>query len=416
MDIAQAIADVKPGFWRFPGGNNLEGASTADRWIWNNTVGPLQSRPGRQGDWGYANTDGLGLKEYLDFIEDVGMEPIMAVWAGYSFGGAVTSTSIQPFIQEAIDQINFVIGDPTQSAAAALRSSLGHPEPYALTYVEIGNEDFADSSGSYASYRWKDFVTTLSTTFPHLNFLATTFVNDPVLSPKTNFWDVHDYNTPSWFFQNAFRFDSFARDGTKYFEGEYAAINTNASNLFGSGPTRLSFPQMQGSAGEAAYMTDLERNADIVFAASYAPMLQSANNFQWTPNLISFDAGNVYLSTSYYVQKLFSLAKGALYLPSTLPSSTGSVHWSVTRSSSSGGQIFIKIVNAGSAAATINVSLPFAVSSSGSAQILSGAMAASNTPTAPQTVVPKTQSFTASKSFSFNAAAFSVNVLTLQAS
>jgi len=211
-----------------------------------------------------------------------------------------------------------------------------------LNYVEIGNEDFADSSGSYASYRWKDFVTTLSTTFPQLNFIATTYVNDPVLSPKTKFWDVHDYNTPSWFFQNAFRFDSFARDGTKYFEGEYAVINTNASNLFGSGPTRLSYPQMQGTAGEAAYMTGMERNADIVFAASYAPMLQSVNNFQWTPNLISFDAGNVYLSTSYYVQKMFSLAKGTLYLPSTLPSSTGSVHWSVTRSSSSGGQVFIK--------------------------------------------------------------------------
>lgn len=413
MDVAQALADTKPAFWRFPGGNNLEGQTIGQRWIWNNTVGSLVDRPGRLGDWGYINTDGLGIKEYLDFIVDAGMQPIMAVWAGYSFGGTVDAADIGPFVQEAIDQINFVIGDPSKSKPAALRASLGHPEPYELHYVEIGNEDFF-ATDTYLAYRWQDFVGNLSAAFPQLNFLATTMTFDPVLTPGPKFYDVHVYNTPSWFVQNAFVYDGFERNGTKYFEGEYAAISTNANDLFGTpADGRFNFPEMQSSTGEAAFMTGLERNSDIVFAASYAPLLQNINNFQWTPNLIGFDAANVYLSTSYYVQKMFSLNKGEEFLPSTLPNADGSVHWSVVRSPSTK-QVFIKVANAGTEGASIAFSLPFSVSSTGNMEVLSGAMTESNTPSAPATIVPKTSSFRAGKSFTFDAPAFSVSVLTLQ--
>ncbi|KAI5118901.1 hypothetical protein M0805_002817 [Coniferiporia weirii] len=413
VDIAQALADMKPAFFRFPGGNNL-GQTIGGRWIWNNTVGPLVDRPGRLGDWGYINTDGLGLKEYLDFIEDEGMQSIMAVWAGYSFGGTVAEADITPYVQEAIDQINFVIGDPATSKAAALRASLGHPEPYPLKWVEVGNEDFF-AADTYADYRWSNFVGNLSAAFPQLQFLATSDTFDPVLTPSPELYDIHVYQTPTWFAQNSFIYDGFERNGTKYFEGEYAAVSTNANDIFGTpADGRFSYPVMSGSAGEAAFMTGLERNSDIVFAASYAPLLQSVDDFQWTPNLISFDAGNVYLSSSYYVQKLFSLSKGTEYLPSTLPAVNGTVFWSVTRDTSTR-EVFIKVVNTASDTAQVSLKLPFDVSSHATAQLLDGGATggnASNTPATPSAAVPKTTTLSAGKNFDYTAPGFSVSVLT----
>ncbi|PPQ90525.1 hypothetical protein CVT25_015815 [Psilocybe cyanescens] len=388
-DIAEALAEMGPSFFRLPGGNNLEGQTAATRWQWNATVGPILSRPGRVGDWGYANTDGLGLFEYLNWCEDVGMQPIMA--------------------------INFVVGDPTKSAAAALRSSLGHPEPFTLNFVEVGNED--NFAASTYTYRWHDFVTALKAQFPNIHFIATSIAFNPVLSPVPTEYDVHVYQSPTWFAQNSFYYDGFQRNGTKYFEGEYAAISTNASNLFGAiGTGRFTFPTMQGSAGEAAFMTGLERNSDIVFAASYAPLLGHVINNQWTPNLLAFDAGNVYRSTSFYVQKLFSLNRGDSYIPSTLPSKTGTLFWSVVRKTS-GNQIIIKVSNTAASAATLTFVLPFnTVSSTGTAQVLTGAGTASNTPTNPNLIVPVTGNITTGKTFNYNAPAVSVSVLTFTAS
>lgn len=418
VDIATALSEMGPSFFRFPGGNNLEGQIVSQRWQWNATVGPLVNRPGRVGDWGYTNTDGLGLLDYLNWIEDVGnMEPIMAVWSGFALGGtSVAENQLAPYIQQAIDQINFVVGDPTRSAPAALRSSLGHPAPFKLQYVEIGNEDFF-ASNTY-TYRWRDFVGNLTAAFPNIHFLATSDVGSPVLTPNPGFWDVHVYQTPTWFANNSFFYDSFARDGTRYFEGEYAAISTNSSDIFGSPATgRLTFPTMQSSSGEAAFMTGLERNSDIVFAASYAPLLNHVNNSQWTPNLVSFDAGNVYRSTSFYVQKLFSLNRGNQYLPSTLPSSTGTIFWSVVRKTSvSPNQIIIKVANTVSASRTLTFVLPFNVASSGTAQVLTGAQTASNTPSNPNAVVPTTHRITTGNTFSYAAPGFSVSVLTLTVS
>ncbi|KAI0372021.1 glycoside hydrolase family 51 protein [Pilatotrama ljubarskyi] len=414
IDIAETLAEMGPSFFRFPGGNNL-GQTTATRWQWNATVGSLLDRPGRVGDWGYVNTDGLGLLEYLQFFEDVGMEPIMAVWSGeyfvrcYSLGGtSLAENQLAPYIQQAIDQINFVIGDPAKSAPAALRASLGHPEPFALRFVEVGNE-------SGYPYRWHDFVTKLQAEFPQIRFIATTNAWDPILSPTPQSYDVHVYQTPNWFYQNAFYYDGFQRNGTTYFEGEYAAISTNPNDIFGSvSDGRLAFPTMQSASGEAAFMTGLERNSDIVFAASYAPLLQHVNSTQWTPDLVSFDAGSVIKSTSFYAQKLFATNKGDQYLASTLPTQGGTLHWSVTRSSTSG-QTFIKVANAGASAQSITFQLTqfSSVSSTGTLQLLTGAETASNTPEAPQTVVPKTSSIRTGKTFTYNAPAFSVSVITV---
>jgi len=162
-------------------------------------------------------------------------------------------------------------------------------------------------------------------------------------------------------------------------------------------------------------MTGLERNSDIVFAASYAPLLGHVTNNQWTPNLLGFDAGSVYRSTSFYVQKLFSQNRGDQYLPSTLPSSTGTVFWSVVRKTSTN-QLIIKISNTAATASRLTFNLPFSnVATTGTAQVLTGTATASNTPASPNLITPQTSSITTGKSFSYNAPAVSVSVLTFTA-
>ncbi|KAJ3571269.1 hypothetical protein NP233_g3865 [Leucocoprinus birnbaumii] len=403
-DIASALAELGPGFWRFPGGNNLEGQTVAQRWQWNATVGPLTSRPGRQGDWGYINTDGLGLFEYLLWCEDLGMEPIMAVWSGFALGGtSIAQGQLGPYIQQAIDQINFVIGG-TNTAPGQLRASLGHPNPFKLNFVEIGNED--NFAANTYTFRWTTIVNSLKAAFPQLHFIATTLVNNPVLNPKPTEYDVHVYQTPTWFAQNVFFYDDFARDGTKYFEGEYAAISTNPNDIFGSpSDGRLVFPTVQSAVGEAAFMTGLERNSDIVFAASFAPLLGHVTNNQWTPNLLAFDAGAVYRSTSFYVQRLFGQNRGDQYIPSTLPSRTGTAFWSVVRKTSSG-QLVIKISNTATSAARLTFNLAFNnVATTGTATVITGNPTSSNTPTSPNLITPQTSSITTGKSFTYNAPA-----------
>lgn len=413
LDIATTLRDAGPSFFRFPGGNNLEGQIPSQRWIWNNTIGPLTDRPGRQGDWGYINTDGLGLLEYLQFIEDMEMQPIMAVWSGYSLGGeSIPEDGLAPYIQAAKDQIDFVIGDPKTNAMGAKRAALGHPAPFELNYVEVGNEDFFSTT---YPYRWSQYFGNLSQAYPQITFIATGMTFDPPLTPNPPAWDIHVYQTPQWFAQNAFIYDGFERNGTKYFEGEYAAISTNANNLFGSTDQgRLTFPTMQSSAGEAAFMTGFERNADIVFAASYAPLIGNVLNNQWTPNLVGFNGNTVIKSTSYYAQKLFSLNRGDEYLPSTLPDPNGLTFWSVTRNVSTK-EVLIKISNTDTAPSTLTFNLPFKhVASTGTATILTGPATASNTPEEPDTIVPQTSTFEVpGPTFSFTAAPISVNVLSI---
>ncbi|KAJ3795568.1 glycoside hydrolase family 51 protein [Lentinula aff. detonsa] len=415
IDIAETLSAMAPSFFRLPGGNNL-GQTVATRWQWNNTVGPLVERPGRIGDWGYVNTDGLGIFEFLTWCEDLNMQAIMAVWSGFALGGtSIAEDDLGPYIQQAIDQVNFAVGDPTQSDAAALRASLGHPDPFPVAHVEIGNEDFF-AANTY-TYRWNQFSTALQAAFPNLSFLATSDTFNPVLTPNPAEWDIHVYQTPSWFAENSFIYDGFQRNGTHYFEVSFSgeSISTNADDIFGTpADGRLTFPTMQSSTGEAAFMTGLERNSDIVFAASYAPLLNHVVDSQWTPNLVSFDSGNVYPSTSYYVQQLFSLNRGDEYLPSTLPDASGTTFWSVVRRTSvTPNEIIVKVVNTVGTASNVTFQLPFPVEDSATVQLLIGAETDSNTPNAPNTVSPQTSTITVDQTFAYNAPGFSVSALTL---
>ncbi|CAK5283023.1 unnamed protein product [Mycena citricolor] len=345
MDISNALKAMNPSFFRFPGGNNLEGQTASDRWIWSNTVGNIVDRPGRKGDWGYPNTDGLGLYEYLLWIEDMGIEPIMAVWAGFTLDGtALPASALAPYIQEAINQIEFAIGDASTNQYAAIRASMGHPAPFALTYIEIGNEDFFDPA-TYDGYRWTAFYNALNAQFPQLKYIATSATSGSVpavTGSSPQYWDLHEYNNPNFFTFGSYNFDYLLRNGLQFFQGEYAVTTMN--NGVG-----VPYPFIDGSIAEAAYMTGFDRNSDIVFAAAYAPLLNHVSSTQWTPNLITHTPNSLILSTSYYVQQMFGLYTGDTYLNSTTNVAATPVQWSVTKNTKAN-LLYLKAVNTGTSA------------------------------------------------------------------
>lgn len=331
-DIAEAVKGFDPHFLRFPGANNLEGDAIRQRWKWNETIGPLINRPGREDPWGYPQTDGLGLHEYFDWIEDMNLEPILGLYAGYSLADVVVPESdLQPYIDDVINEIEYITGDAS-STYGRLRAQNGRQDPWNLKYVEIGNEDFISelAQTTYDGYRYDLFYKAIKSKFPQLTTIATTKPNE---FPKndTEWWDQHKYLTPSQFIKDFNVYDSYPRNNTKVFVGEYAATN------FDNG-THIQYPTAYSAVSEAVYMLGLERNSDQVVASCYAPILQNVKSTQWYPNMISFDAGSITLSTSYYVQKLFSSSQGnrilslenaefdPLYYVANLNSNSDTVH------------------------------------------------------------------------------------------
>ncbi|KIY68387.1 glycoside hydrolase family 51 protein [Cylindrobasidium torrendii FP15055 ss-10] len=385
IDLAETLAATRPGVWRFPGGNNLEGQTVARRWKWNETIGPLEERPGRRGDWGYPNTDGLGLLEYLDWAEDIGAEPILGVYAGYSLGGeTVPEDAIQAYVDEAIAEIEFVTGDAS-THWGSVRAALGREEPYALRYVEIGNEDFF-APDSYQAYRWAAFANGLEAAYPgKFKYLATTYEDVTSLEPKPAYYDFHQYNNPNWFVEQAVRYDEGVtpRDGTQYFVGEYAVTSNNDGS-------KMAYPTVEAAVGEAAFMTGLERNADVVFAAAYAPTLNHVDDTQWYPDLVSFNAGTVSKSPSYWAQWLFSTNRGTHTLPTSPVSSntTGApLYWSASYNTDAA-VVYLKVSNTDSASINTTITLDgFTQDGDAKVQFFSGAAQDVNTVDAPDAIV-----------------------------
>ncbi|KAF7307530.1 Glycoside hydrolase [Mycena indigotica] len=420
IDLAEALAGTGPAVWRFPGGNNLEGTSIATRWKWNETIGPLESRPGRLADWGYPNTDGLGLLEYLDWAEDLGAEPILGVWDGISTANyselstwsVVPEADLQPFIDDVLAELEFITGDAKSTKGGKLRASLGREEPYALKFIEIGNEDFFQAD-SYSSYRWNAFTTAIAAQYPgKFEFLATTLPST-ALTPAYQKIDFHEYSSPSWFTNNSFMFDDYPRNGTQFFVGEYACTSTNDTNTLGDLPSgRLAYPTLEGSAAEAAFMTGMERNSDVVFASAYAPSFQHIRNFQWTPDIITYDASRLVKSTSYYVQQASQiLFISRTHVLSTTPApspDTAPLFWVASYHNESD-VVFLKVSNTGQTDLVANVFLSTpATSLFGSAVSLSspalsqdpvsGQFNVSNTLDKPNQIIPVSSSF----AFQFN--------------
>lgn len=351
---------MTPSFLRFPGGNNIEGTvDPSNRWIWNNTVGPVQNRPGRQGTWGYPNTDALGLMEYLAWCEDMGMAPVLAVWSGLVLGNVppVTGDALDPYVDEIMNELEFVLGD-SSSQWGALRAQNGHPDPYNVTMIEVGNED--NLSGGCDSYagRFQAIYDAVSKQYPNLQIIAST--TDPSCLPNplpANVWtDIHHYLPPKDFITSFNEFDNYPRTpGYGIFVGEYASTtNDDGAQTY--------WQFMQASCAEAVYMIGMERNSDLVKMASFAPLLEHFDMAEWSPDLFGFDSdpGSITGSTSYWVQNIFSTNRGDTILPVQSDSNFGPVYW--VASSKSGGSgasgYVVKLANYGTGEQDVTITIP----------------------------------------------------------
>ena len=341
IDLMEKLAAMQPTFLRFPGGNYLEGDTIADRFDWKKTIGPLVDRPTHPSPWFYHSDDGMGLLEFLEWCEDLKMNPVLAVYAGYSLRGEhVPADQLQPYIQDALDEIEYVTGGP-DTKWGAQRIKDGHPAPFKLTYVEIGNEDWLDKSGSYEE-RYPPFYNAIKAKYPTLQLIATA----PVKSARMDVLDEHFYVHATQNFHDATHYDKTDRNGPKIFVGEWA--------------TREGFPTPDFGAalGDAAWMTGLERNSDIIVMASYAPLLVRVDpgGMQWETNLIGYNAMQSYGSPAYFAQVLFASYLGDHTLGSKLEGAGPKLFYSITANAAKK-QLYLKLVNASSDAQPIDINL-----------------------------------------------------------
>jgi alpha-L-arabinofuranosidase len=333
IDLMEKLAAMHPAFLRFPGGNYLEGDHIAERYPWRKTIGALVDRETHPSPWGYLSSDGLGLLEFLEWCEDLRMQPVLAVYAGYSLAQEHVSAGadLDPYVQDALDELEYVMGG-TDTIWGAARAKDGHPNPFKLTYVEIGNEDYFDKSGTYDE-RYAQFYKSIKAMYPDLQLIATSAVK----SVRPDVIDEHFYVRATDFFHDTTHYDKADRNGPKILVGEWATRE--------GGPT----PNFGAALGDAAWMTGMERNSDIILMAAYAPLLTNLNAeaMQWQPNLIGYDAQRSYGSPSYYAQVMFANHLGDKTLDTRLQGAGPKFFCSVTKDTSKK-RLYVKLVNASS--------------------------------------------------------------------
>ncbi len=302
-DLAEMLVELNPAFVRFPGGCWVEGDTMKESYRWKETVGPLQERRTQWNIWGYWATHGLGYHEYLQLSEDLKAEPLFCINVGMSHKEVVPMDRMGEYVQDALDAIEYANG-PVTSYWGAMRARNGHPEPFHLKYVEIGNEN----GGRAYLERWPLFHKAIKEKYPDIQLIANEWAGGHPKEPKPDIIDEHYYNTPEFFMRKATMYDNYDRSGSKIFVGEYAVTqNTGKGSL-------------RGAIGEAAFMTGLERNSDIVTMAAYAPLFVHVNHRHWNPDLINYDNSRAYGLPSYYVQQLFAKHRGDEVLPVTVQS------------------------------------------------------------------------------------------------
>ena len=398
----EKMAAMKPAFLRFPGGNYVEGNRIPERFDGKKTLGTPADRPGHLSPWGYPSSDGFGLLEFLEWCEDLHIQPVLAVYAGYSLRGdhIDPGPALQPYVEDALDEIEYLTGTASTKWGGR-RIKDGHPEPFPLQYVEIGNEDFFDKSGSYDE-RFAQFYKAIKLKYPALQLIATTKVkgvNPDVL-------DEHYYRQAEDMYANAGQYDKTDRKGPKIFVGEWATREGT--------PT----PDMNAALGDAAWMTGMERNSDIIVMSCYAPLFVNVEpgGMQWATDLIGYDSLRSYGSPSYYAQVLFSNHVGDEILNGDLQSEDPRVFYSATRDSKSG-TIYLKIVNASTQPLDLTVKPKDSSTLSGSATlwVLKGASPAqTNSIDKPDVIVPSETPFTWGAAQSQHFAPLSVNVIELR--
>ncbi|MDQ2835464.1 MAG: alpha-N-arabinofuranosidase [Acidobacteriota bacterium] len=403
-DLMQKMAAMKPAFLRLPGGNYLEGNDIQDRYDWKQTIGPLVDRPTHPSPWGYQSSDGMGLLEFLEWCEDLKMEPVLAVYAGYSLKGVHITPGpyLAPMVDDALDEIEFVTGD-TGTKWGSVRAKLGHPAPFPLTYVEIGNEDMFDVSGSYEG-RYAQFSKAIKAKYPKLQLIATT----PVKNTRPDVIDDHYYKQASEFFQMADHYDKSDRSGPKIFVGEWATREGSPTTNLGA------------ALGDAAWMTGMERNSDLIVMASYAPLFVNVNpgGMQWSSDLIGYDAASSYGSPSYYAQVMFAQHLGTSVPTSSISGAGERFFYSATNNGGTG-LVDIKLVNASSEPQPLHIHLAGATKVEGRASVttLSGLTTSeTNSIRDPERVVPVTSAVkVAGTEFDHTVPAYSVQVIELNA-
>lgn len=321
-DMIQLLADMKPGFIRFPGGCIVEGRDLAGRYQWKKTIGPIDERHLIVNRWNtefqhrptpdYFQTFGLGFYEYFQLAEDIGAEPLPILNCGmacqFNTAESVALNELDPYVQDALDLIEFANGD-AHTKWGKVRIALGHPAPFHLKMMGIGNENW----GPQYIDRLKIFFDAIKLKYPDFKLVVSSgtdpdgerfdYLNNEERKMGADIIDEHYYRRPEWFLQNASRYDDYPRNGSKVFAGEYAAQSDHTVSVNNKN-------NMATAISEAAFMTGLERNAGVVSMASYAPLFAHADAWQWKPDLIWVNNLQSYGTTDYYVQKLFATNKG----------------------------------------------------------------------------------------------------------
>lgn len=338
-DLAQALFDMKPGVFRFPGGCIVEGTDLESRYQWKNSVGPVENRKLNENRWHYTfdfrfypdyyQSYGLGFFEFFQLCEDFGSEPLPVISCGLAcqfqnenkeagkpdMEAHCPIDNLQPYIQDALDLIEFANGDKS-TKWGKVRAEMGHPEPFNLKFLGVGNEQWDYKDNPVFTERLKKFSAAIRAKYPNIKLIGTTGPDSEgekfnMLQPKmkeigVDLYDEHFYRPESWFLsaENRHRYDKYDRKGPKIFAGEYAC--------HGKGKKWNHF---ETSLLEAAFMTGIERNADVVHMATYAPLFAHVEGWQWRPDAIWFDNLRSFRSVSYYVQQMYSLNKGTNVLP-----------------------------------------------------------------------------------------------------
>ncbi|GAA4748235.1 alpha-L-arabinofuranosidase C-terminal domain-containing protein [Flavisolibacter ginsenosidimutans] len=408
-DLVQLLYDMKPGFIRFPGGCIVEGRDLTNRYQWKATVGPVDARKTLMNRWNvefknkltpdYYQSFGLGFFEYFQLAEDVGAEPLPILNCGmacqYNSGEVVAMNELDPYIQDALDLIEFANG-ATTTKWGKLRADMGHPAPFNLKYMGIGNEQWDEQ---YIE-RYKQFHAVLKQKHPEIKLVSAAgpspdgklfdYAWTELRKLNADLIDEHYYANPDWFYQHASRYDNYDRKGPKVFAGEYAAQSKGIARTENQNT-------WQCALAEAAFMTGLERNADVVKMASYAPLFAHVDAWQWSPDLIWFNNLQSYGTPNYYVQKLFSTNKGTDLLSVLEVNETvkgkDSVYASAVFDKKSG-DVIVKFVNASSNAVAIETTIRGAKPSKKEAavQVLSSTDKYTvNSFEAPQAIAPSTE-------------------------
>lgn len=329
-DLAQALYDLHPGVFRFPGGCIVEGSSLEQRYQWKNSIGPVENRPLNGNRWlstfnyrlfpDYYQSYGLGFYEYFLLSEDIGAEPLPVLNVGMACQyqnwnnpkAHVPVDSLQPYIQDCLDLIEFANGD-VNTTWGKKRAEMGHPAPFNLKFLAVGNEQW----DTLYYERLRPFVKAIKAKYPNIKLIGTSGPDSEgkmfdkgwkaMKELKADLVDEHFYRDEHWFLSHGLRYEGYDRKGPKVFAGEYACHCKGKK-----------WNHFETSLYEAAFMTDLERNADVVDMATYAPLFAHVDGWQWRPDMIWYDNTRMFKTVSYYVQQMYACNKGTNVLPLTM--------------------------------------------------------------------------------------------------